>query len=239
MVKKHIVFLTGAGISVESGLATFRGKNGLWNNEEWQYLASTDGLYYDTEKSLEFYNWRRKQLAEVSPNKAHLLIADLEKEYQVTVITQNVDDLHERAGSSNVIHLHGELKKVCSSKNRYDPAYIREYPLTSPIKVGDDAGDGSQLRPYVVLFGEYVHGMEEAETIVSKADIFVVIGTSLMVYPANNLILYANKEIPKFEIDPNDMPKCEQLGYTHIQESASKGMDLLYKKLKVGAFVTE
>lgn len=231
MTRQHIVFLTGAGISVESGLATFRGANGMWNNEEWQYLASTDGLYNDTERSLEFYNWRRKQLAEVNPNKAHLLIAGLEKEHQVTIITQNVDNLHERAGSSRVIHLHGELSKVCSSKNRYDEKYIKDYPLTTPIRLGDDAGDDSQMRPYVVLFGEYVHGMEEAQELVSNADIFVVVGTSLMVYPANNLILYAHKEIPKFVIDPNDMPKCEVLGYTHIKESAGNGMEILLQKL--------
>lgn len=232
MVQQHIVFLTGAGISVESGLATFRGKDGLWNNEEWQYLASTEGLHYDTEKSLEFYNWRRKQLAEVRPNKAHQLIAELEKEHQVTVITQNVDDLHERAGSSNVIHLHGELRKVCSSKNRYAKEYVKDYPLTTPIKVGDDAGDGSQMRPFVVLFGEYVHGMEVAEDLVSKADIFIVVGTSLLVYPANNLIMYAHREVPKFVIDPSDMPKCEKLGYIHIKETASKGMESLLEKLK-------
>lgn len=232
MSRQHIVFLSGAGVSAESGLATFRGENGLWTNEEWQYLASTDGLYYDTEKSLDFYNWRRKQLSEVKPNKAHLLIAELEKEHQVTVITQNVDDLHERAGSTNVIHLHGELRKVCSSKNRYDDTYVKEYPLDKPIRVGDDAGDGSQLRPYIVMFGEYVHGMEEAQDIVSKADVFVVVGTSLMVYPANNLILYAHKEIPKFVIDPNDMPKCEQLGYEHIKDIATNGMEFLCSRLK-------
>ena len=232
MVQQHIVLLTGAGISVESGLATFRGKDGMWNNEEWQYLASTEGLYYDTEKSLEFYNWRRKQLAEVSPNKAHQLIAELEKEHHVTVITQNVDDLHERAGSSNVIHLHGELRKVCSSKNRYAKEFVKNYPLATPIKVGDDAGDGSQMRPYVVLFGEYVHGMDVAEDLVSKADIFIVVGTSLLVYPANNLIMYAHREVPKFVIDPSDMPKCEKLGYIHIKETASKGMESLLEKLK-------
>ena len=232
MVQQHIVFLTGAGISVESGLATFRGKDGMWNNEEWQYLASTEGLHYDTEKSLEFYNWRRKQLAEVSPNKAHLLIAELEKEHHVTVITQNVDDLHERAGSSNVIHLHGELRKVCSSKNRYAQEFVKDYPLTTPIKVGDDAGDGLQMRPYVVLFGEYVHGMDVAEDLVSKADIFIVVGTSLLVYPANNLIMYAHREVPKFVIDPSEMPKCEKLGYIHIKETASKGMESLLEKLK-------
>ena len=232
MVKKHIVFFTGAGVSAESGLATFRGKNGLWNNEEWQHLASTDGLYYDTEKSLEFYNWRRKQLAEVQPNQAHLLIAKLEKEQKVTVITQNVDDLHERAGCTNVIHLHGELKKVCSSKNRYDTNYIKDYPLTTPIKVGDDAGDGSQMRPYIVLFGEYVHGMEVVETLVESADIFVVVGTSLLVYPANNLIMYAHREIPKFVINPDDMPHCEKLGYTHIKTTATEGMKIFVEQLK-------
>ena len=232
MVKQHIVFLTGAGVSAESGLATFRGKNGLWTNNEWQYLASTDGLYYDTEKSLEFYNWRRKQLAEVQPNQEHLLIAELEKEHKVTIITQNVDDLHERAGSSNVIHLHGELRKVCSSKNRYDPSYIKDYPLTTPIRVGDDAGDGSQMRPYIVLFGEYVNGIEEAQGLVGNADIFVVVGTSLLVYPANNLILYAHKEIPKFVINPDDMPYCEKLGYTHIKTTATDGMKILVKKIQ-------
>ena len=232
MSRQHIVFLSGAGVSAESGLATFRGANGLWTNEEWQYLASTDGLYYDTEKSLEFYNWRRKQLSEVNPNKAHLLIAGLEKDHQVTVITQNVDDLHERAGSSHVIHLHGELRKVCSSKNRYDDNYVKDYPLDKPIRIGDDAGDGSQLRPYIVMFGEYVHGMEKAQEIVNKADVFVVVGTSLMVYPANNLILYAHKEIPKFVIDPNEMPKCEQLGYEHIKDVATNGMEFLCSRLK-------
>ena len=205
----------------------------MWNNEEWQYLASTSGLCNNTERSLEFYNWRRRQLAEVAPNKAHLLIADLEKDHQVTIITQNVDNLHERAGSSRVVHLHGELAKVCSSKNRYDEKYIKDYPLTTPIRLGDDAGDGSQMRPHVVLFGEYVHGMEEAGKLVGSADAFVVVGTSLMVYPANNLILYANKEIPKFVVDPNDMPKCEALGYTHIKETASKGVEMLLQKYLV------
>ena len=232
MERQHIVFLTGAGISVESGLATFRGKNGMWNNEEWQHLASVEGLYYETEKSLNFYNWRRKQLSEVKPNDAHLIIAELEKEHEVTIITQNVDDLHERAGSTNIIHLHGELRKVCSSQNRYDPRYIKDYPLTTPINIGDDAGDGSQMRPFVVLFGEYVHGMEVAEDIVSKADIFVVVGTSLMVYPANNLIMYAHREIPKFVIDPNDMPKCDQLGYIHIKDVASNGMKSFVEIIK-------
>ena len=227
MIRQHIVFLTGAGISAESGLSTFRGKDGLWTKEEFQYYASTDCLYNETEKCLNFYNMRRKKLSEVEPNAAHRLIAELEKEHEVTVITQNVDDLHERAGSTKVIHLHGEMTKVCSSENRHDERYIREYPLTTPIKLGDDAGDGSQLRPYIVMFGEYVKGMDVAEELVRYADIFVVVGTSLAVYPAANLIRYAHKEVPKFVIDPSDMPKCDELGYTHIKNTASEGMKQL------------
>ena len=233
MSKQHIVFLTGSGISVESGLSTFRGKDGMWNNKDWRYYASVEGLYNDPKNFLDFYNWRRQKLSEVDPNQAHRLIAELEKDYQVTVITQNVDNLHERAGSSHVIHLHGELSKVCSSKNRLDPNYIKEYPLTTPLKLGDDAGDGSQMRPFVVLFGEYVSGMGVAEDFVSHADIFVVVGTSLAVYPAANLIRYAYKEIPKFVIDPNEIEACDALGFDNIQATASEGMKILLEKLKI------
>lgn len=232
MTRQHIVFLTGAGISAESGLSTFRGKDGLWTKEEFQYYASTDCLYSEPEKCLDFYNMRRKKLSEVEPNEAHRLIAELEKEHEVTVITQNVDNLHERAGSTHVIHLHGEMTKVCSSDNRHDPRYIKEYPLTTPIKVGDDAGDGSQLRPYIVMFEEYVKGMDVAEEIVKYADIFVVVGTSLAVYPAASLINYAHKEVPKFVIDPGEMPKCESLGFRHIKRTASEGMNILVEAFK-------
>lgn len=233
MIKnQHIVFLTGAGISVESGLSTFRGKDGMWNNKQWQYYASADGLHEEPAEFLNFYNIRRKKLAEAEPNKAHRLIASLEQYTPVTVITQNVDDLHERAGSTHVVHLHGELKKVCSSNNRLEPKYIRDYPLTTPILLGDDAGDGSQLRPFVVLFGEYVSGFDAARDIIKQADIFVVIGTSLVVYPACNLIDYAHPEVPKFVIDPDDMPQCSQLGYEHFKTSASDGMTLLLDRIK-------
>ena len=184
MTRQHIVFLTGAGVSLDSGLSTFRGKDGLWTNEDWAYLASTEALYNDTQRCLDFYNWRRKQLAEVEPNDAHRMIAELEKEHEVTVITQNVDNLHE----------HGELSKVCSMDNR--TTCVKEYPLTTPIRVGDKAEDGSQLRPYIVMFGEYVDSMNVAIDIVSKADIFVVIGTSLKVYPAAGFINYAHHEVP-------------------------------------------
>lgn len=227
MTRQHIVFLTGAGVSVESGLSTFRGKDGLWTNEEWARLASVEALYEDTQKCLDFYNWRRKHLAEVKPNEAHRLIAELEKEHEVTVITQNVDNLHERAGSTHVIHLHGELSKVCSMDNR--TTCVKEYPLTTPIQVGDKAEDGAQLRPYIVMFGEYVNGMDEVTKIVSNADIFVAVGTSLSVYPAAGLIRYAHHEVPKFVIDPNDMSKCEQLGFSHIKATATEGMKILLR----------
>ena len=213
MTRQHIVFLTGAGVSAESGLSTFRGKDGLWTNEEWAYLASTEALYNDTQRCLDFYNWRRKQLSEVEPNDAHRMIAELEKEHEVTVITQNVDNLHERAGSSHVIHLHGELSKVCSMNNR--TTCVKEYPLTTPIRVGDKAEDGSQLRPYIVMFGEYVDSMNVAIDIVSKADIFVVIGTSL-----------------KFVIDPGEMEQCTHLGFTHFKTTATEGMKMLLEAFK-------
>ncbi len=232
MTKKHIVFLTGAGISVESGLSTFRGKDGMWNNKDWRYYASVEGMQAEPNNFLDFYNWRRKNLSEVKPNRAHELIAELEKEYEVAVITQNVDNLHERAGSSHVIHLHGELAKVCSSKNPHDKKFIKEYPLTKAIRLGDDAGDGSQMRPFVVLFGEFVPGMELALDFVSDADIFVVVGTSLVVYPAAGLIRYASKDAQKFVIDPNEIEACGELGYVQIKATASDGMELLIKKLK-------
>lgn len=230
MTKQHIVFLTGAGISAESGLSTFRGKDGLWTNEEWVYLASTDALYNDTQRCLDFYNIRRKHLAEVEPNDAHRMIADLEKSHEVTVITQNVDNLHERAGSTRVIHLHGEFSKVCSMDNR--TTCVKEYPLTTPIKVGDKAEDGAQLRPYIVMFGEYIIGIDIAQSIVKNADIFVVIGTSLKVYPAAGLIGYAHREVPKFVIDPGEMDSCVELGFIHYKTTATVGMKMLCEVFK-------
>ena len=230
MDKQHIVFLTGAGISAESGLSTFRGKDGMWANEEWVYLASTDALYSDTQRCLDFYNFRRKKLSEVEPNEAHRMIAELEKEHEVTVITQNVDNLHERAGSTKVIHLHGELSKVCSMRNR--TTCVKDYPLTTPIKVGDKAEDGAQLRPYIVMFGEYIDGMDVAQRFVKNADVFVVVGTSLKVYPAAGLIEYAHREVPKFVIDPSEMDQCVELGFTHIKTTATEGMKMLIEAFK-------
>lgn len=230
MTRQHIVFLTGAGISAESGLNTFRGTDGLWTNEEWVHLASTDALYNETQRCLDFYNLRRRKLAEVEPNDAHRMIAELEKEHEVTVITQNVDNLHERAGSSRVIHLHGELSKVCSMNNR--TTCVKEYPLTIPIKIGDKAEDGAQLRPYIVMFGEYIDSMNVAIKIVSMADIFVVVGTSLKVHPAAEFIRYAHHEVPKFVIDPGNMDQCIELGFTHFKTTATEGMQELLEAFK-------
>ena len=157
--------------------------------------------------------------------------AELEKLHDVTIITQNVDDLHERAGSSRVLHLHGELRKVTSSMNRLDPDCIQDYPLDVPIRIGDKAADGSQMRPYIVWFGEYLNNMEEAVKLVRYADIFVVIGTSLVVYPAAGLVNYAHHEVPKFLIDPSDMEGRLPLGFKHIKASAVQGVDILLEEL--------
>lgn len=231
MQKKLVVF-TGAGISAESGIPTFRDANGMWGKYDAMKLASVEGFEEDPQAVLDFYNARRKNLLEVQPNHAHLVLAELEKQYDVTIVTQNVDNLHERAGSNKVLHLHGELCKVTSSRNRLDPNCIKDYPLDVPIRMGDKAADGSQLRPYIVWFGEYVDNMDEATRFVKQADIFVVIGTSLVVYPAAGLVNYAKREIPKFLIDPNDLKGGLPMGYQHIKATAVEGVDELVKRLK-------
>lgn len=227
---QKLVILTGAGISAESGLGTFRDSNGLWRQHEAMKLASISGFEDNPQAVLDFYNDRRKQLLEVEPNYAHKLLAYLEEWYNVTIITQNVDNLHERAGSSHVIHLHGELTKVTSSSNRLNPHCIKDYPLDKPICLGDRAEDGSQLRPFIVWFGEYVYAMEVAKDYVMQADIFVVIGTSLTVHPAANLVEYVSSEVPKFIIDPNtkEVPNS----FVHIKENATTGVDRLVDELK-------
>lgn len=231
MNKRHIVFLTGAGISAESGIPTFRDSNGMWGKYDAMKLASIEGFRENPQAVLDFYNARRKNLLEVEPNHAHRVLAELENEYDVTIVTQNVDNLHERAGSSRIIHLHGELSKVTSSRNKLLPDNIKEYPLDVPIRLGDKAADGSQLRPYIVWFGEYVDKMDEAEYWVKQADIFVVIGTSLVVYPAAGLVDYAPKGIPKYLIDPNEMEGGLPLGFQHIKAKAVEGIDRLVKEL--------
>ena len=228
-LRQKVVVLTGAGISAESGLATFRDSNGLWKQNDAKKLASAAGFKENPQAVLDFYNYRRKQLLEVEPNHAHKMLAKLEEWHDVTILTQNVDNLHERAGSTHVIHLHGELTKVTSSKDRLNPRCIKDYPLDKQICLGDTAEDGSQLRPFIVWFGEYVYAIEVAMDYVKEADIFVVIGTSLTVHPAANLVEYAHPEVPKFIVDPNS--KEVPNGFVHIKESATKGVDKLIEKL--------
>lgn len=230
---KHLVVLTEAGISAESGLSTFRDTNGLWTKVNAQELASIQGYRKDRARVLAFYNERRKNLLTVEPNHAHKMLAELENEYKVSIITQNVDDLHERAGSTNILHLHGELKKVTSSANLNDPRCIVEKPLDEPIHIGDKAADGSQLRPFIVWFGENVPNMTAAKRICQDADIFVIIGTSLMVYPAATLIESVPWGIPCYIIDPGDFYTENGLyEFEHIQTNAVTGIDLLKQKLR-------
>lgn len=230
-VRQNIVVFTGAGISAESEISTFRDKDGLWNKYDAMRLASVEGFNEDPEAVLDFYNERRWQLFNAKPNHAHDVLAELEKDHDVTIITQNVDNLHERAGSTKVIHLHGELTKVTSSRAREDKMCIKEYPLTLSICLGDKADDGSQLRPYVVWFGEYLWYMEEAQKLVENADIFVVIGTSLVVYPAAGLVRYAHPEVPKFLVDPSDMEGKLPEGFKHIKAKAVEGVDVLIDEI--------
>lgn len=234
-VRKRIVVLTGAGVSAESGIATFRDRGGLWQQYDWQRMASIEGWEEDPATVLDFYNMRRRDLIEVQPNKAHLLLAELEQCYDVSIITQNIDNLHERAGSTDVLHLHGEITKVTSSIDRDNPNCIKELPLDTPLHMGDKAADGSQLRPYVVWFGESVPLYEEAIPIVRKADIFVVIGTSLTVYPAAGLLNFAPPTAQKFIInpelsyDPYDTHISDN--FEHIQAKATVGMAMLLQRL--------
>ena len=228
MNKKKLVILSGAGISKESGIETFRDKDGIWTKRDAMQLASIEGWESDPQAVLDFYNARRRQLLEVQPNKAHRLLAELEKWYDVSIITQNVDDLHERAGSSHVIHLHGELAKVCSSVNKEDKDSIELRPLDEDILLGDKAKDGSQLRPYIVWFGEPVPNMPLAMNTAFEADIFVVIGTSLLVSPANTLTASSGAG-HNIVIDPGEVEIPE--GFLHIKETATVGMEMLYQSL--------
>ena len=226
MGQPQIVVFTGSGVSAESGLGTFRGYMGLWEKYDIQEVASIDAWYNDKKKVLDFYNMRRRQLEEVEPNQAHYALSRLENYYDVTVITQNVDDLHERAGTSNMIHLHGELKKACSSNDKTHITNIG----TKDINPGDKAVDGSQLRPYIVWFGEPVPMMQKAYTIVEQADYFIVIGTSLMVYPAANLIYAVPDDAAKYFIDPSDI-EVSLSDWNHIKETAASGTPKLVDEL--------
>lgn len=231
MGQKHLVVLTGAGISAESGLSTFRDSNGLWTKIDAMELASIQGYRKNRERVLDFYNDRRKNLLSIEPNHAHQILAELEKKYRVSIITQNIDDLHERAGSSKVLHLHGELRKVTGSKNPNDEKCIHEMPLDQPIEIGDKAPNGSQLRPFVVLFGENVPNIPAGTRLCKEADIFVVIGTSLAVYPAATLIGFVQPKTPCYIIDPGDFDEKSLNGFEHIKTTAVKGIEILKEKL--------
>lgn len=220
---KKIVVLTGAGMSVESGLKTFRDADGLWEEYPVQQVATHEGWEADPTLVTNFYNMLRKKCWGVKPNDGHRLVAELEKDYDVTVVTQNVDNLHEQAGSSKVIHLHGELMKVCSSRDVDDPRYqITLTPDNCEVKPGTKAGDGSLLRPFIVFFGEAVPNITIAAEEVMKADILIVIGTSLNVYPAAGLLHYACPSAPIYLIDPNPISAGARVH--QIQKGASEGM---------------
>lgn len=228
---KKMTFLTGAGISAESGIRTFRDSDGLWEQYPVEEVASIEGYYRNPSLVLDFYNARRRQLLEVEPNAAHRLVAAMEQHYQVTVVTQNVDDLHERAGSSDIIHLHGELLKACSSRDPEDSRYIEPIAAGQLIRLGDKAGDGSQLRPYIVWFGEAVPQIEPAAAVIAQTDILVIVGTSLNVYPAAGLLHFAPKEAQIYLIDPNPVQTHSSRPITVIAKGAGAGMQELYELL--------
>lgn len=226
MIRKRLVVLTGAGISAESGIRTFRDMGGLWEEYDVMEVASPEGWAKNPQLVLQFYNERRKQLNNVHPNLGHKALAEAEKNFIVNIITQNVDDLHERAGSSNILHLHGELKKARSTAN---PNSIRDIGYNN-INWGDKCEKGFQLRPHIVWFGEAVPAMSEAIKLVQSAEIFAVVGTSLNVYPAAGLIDYVPRCCPIYLVDPNDVNIYRQ-DITVFKEKASVGVPLLLEKI--------
>lgn len=227
MSKKKLVVLTGAGISAESGIKTFRDSDGLWEGYDIYEVASPRGWKKDPKVVLDFYNMRRRDIAAAEPNAAHLGLAALETNFEVTIITQNIDDLHERAGSTHVLHLHGEIFKMRSTKET-----TISYDIKGDILIGDLAPDGGQLRPDIVWFEEPVPMIELAADITSSADILVVIGTSLVVYPAAGLLNYASPDILKFIIDKN-IPFTQSIkNLSAIEATASKGVKILTERLQ-------
>lgn len=229
MEKKKLVIFTGSGISAESGIKTFRDSDGLWENYNVDDVASIDGWRRNRKLVIDFYNERRKHLSTVSPNSAHTDLVELERDYDVTIITQNVDDLHERAGSSNILHLHGELvtMKACGNGE------VFEWPQEVELTISSTAPDGSALRPNIVWFGEQVPNMSKACKIASEADIFVVIGSSLQVYPAASLLGYVDDTSPIYIIDPNVVGSITNYdNMIHIKEVATEGVKKLIEYLK-------
>jgi NAD-dependent deacetylase len=226
-MRKKLVILTGAGMSQESGLRTFRDMGGLWEEYDITEVATPEAWRRNPSLVMQFYNERRKQLYECEPNAGHFGLVDLEKDFDVSIITQNVDDLHERAGSTKIVHLHGELKKARSS---VDESLV--YDIDGwELRFGQKCAKGSQLRPHIVWFGEAVPAMDDAIPLVEEADILVVIGTSLNVYPAAGLVNYTRSEIPIFVIDP-ERPQVYIRNVNYIQEKAGKGVEILKEKLK-------
>ncbi len=219
-------------MSAESGIKTFRDAGGLWENYPVEQVASHEGWLADPVLVNQFYNARRKELIHAEPNEGHRLVAQLEQRYDVTVVTQNVDNLHERAGSSRVIHLHGELMKVCSSRDTENPHFWRTLDADHyTVAPRENAGDGSLLRPYIVFFGESVPMIEVAAAQAMQADVFVIIGTSLNVYPAAGLIRYVRPGTPIYLIDPKPVSAARQDEITFIQKGASEGMKILTELL--------
>ena len=230
---KKLVVLSGAGMSAESGISTFRDTGGLWEQYPVEAVATPEGYARDPELVTRFYNERRRQLQEVEPNQGHRLLAEMERDFDITIVTQNVDNLHERGGSSHVIHLHGELTKVTSSRQPNTPDFIRELkPEEWEVKMGDLAKDGTQLRPYIVWFGEAVPAIEVAAHYVEKADILVIIGTSMNVYPAAGLLYYAKPQCEVFLIDPNEVHVNADRPIHIIPKGASEGVKELWETLK-------
>ncbi len=228
-MKKHIVVLTGAGVSQESGINTFRDSDGLWEGHDVQEVATPQGFAKNPELVQEFYNQRRAQLKEVKPNKAHFALVALEEKYDVSIITQNVDDLHERAGSSEVVHLHGQLRKVRSTQ--YEDLI---YDWDKDLKMGDKCAKGYQLRPHIVWFGEAVPMLDTAVDIITQADMVIIIGTSMQVYPAASLVGFAPARTPIYYVDPNPTLNYELQQSNNvevIQEKAGKGVSELVTQL--------
>lgn len=226
-MKKKLVVLTGAGISAESGLKTFRDMGGLWEQYDVMEVASIDGWYRNPQLVLKFYNDRRKQLETALPNAGHKGLVDLEEYFEVYIITQNVDNLHEKAGSKHVLHLHGELTKVRCTTHEGE---IEDIGFNE-LNWGDKCKKGAQLRPHIVWFGEAVPAIEEAATITETADVFAVVGTSLNVYPAAGLLSYVPRSAPIFLIDPNDVPVSMPGRLEFIKEKAGTGVEMMKSKL--------
>lgn len=234
-MKPKLTVLTGAGVSAESGISTFRDSDGLWEQHRVEDVASIEGWYRNSGLVLDFYNARRAQLASVRPNAAHISIAELEKDYDVTVVTQNVDNLHERAGSTRIIHLHGELTKVrpencCNEMDGFSEETVFDIGADE-VHIGDLAPNGAQFRPHIVWFGEAVPKIDAAIDAVEAADILLIVGTSLQVYPAAGLYRYARTGIPIYIIDPKDVA-VRDARLTHIKDVATKGMEEFKNILK-------